>query len=97
MRACEEGKTQLVKVLLEQGASVDYKGKVAFNGGLQFESINTVFCFLIIMQNPSGISPVHIACSKGYSDILKLLLTYASKQRTLESSLNSKSAKVCTV
>ena len=96
MRACEEGKTQIVKVLLEQGASVAYKGKVAFNGGLQFESINTVFCFLIIMQT-SGISPVHITCDKGYSDILKLLLTYASKQRSLESSLNSKSAKVCTV
>ena len=46
------------------------------------------------MQNRSGISPVHIACSKGYEDILKLLLTHAAKQQTLRPSLNSTSAKV---
>ena len=36
MCACAENKSQIVKVLLEQGASVVYKGKVPFNIGLQF-------------------------------------------------------------
>jgi ankyrin repeat protein/GTPase SAR1 family protein len=82
MYACEGGHTEMVKVLLDEEARMDYVGGQFYKRQDHGK------------QTGSGLNAMHVACIKGRADVVQLLITYAEDNLLkvpLKSILNAKS------
>ena len=69
--ACAENHLEVATVLIENGATVDYRDKVC----------NYIYCRLDLLDHrfvftQKGMSALHIASELGHTDMVELLLKY---------------------
>ena len=72
---CEEGHVEVARILIQNGAAVNYQEKVNCDMSMHcFRRLDTITCHLYKLSLQDGSAPLHYASAYGHPSLVELLI-----------------------